>query len=141
MAPDMANGQNSRREAQLDIRELITSRDFEEAGLHKLSPAELSVLNEWLGGFASHVYDIGRQYGKDECRLSCVIESRIDGSFDGWRGDTLFELTNGQVWQQSSVGIGITISLYPDVYIFRSAGGWKMAVEGMDEVISVRRLK
>ena len=31
-----------------------------------------------------------------------VIESRIDGEFTGWSGDTIFKLRNGQIWQQSS---------------------------------------
>ena len=31
-----------------------------------------------------------------------VIESQIDGEFEGWEGETVFVLTNGQIWQQSS---------------------------------------
>lgn len=27
-----------------------------------------------------------------------VIESRIDGTFEGWDGDTVFKLINGQIW-------------------------------------------
>ena len=32
---------------------------------------------------------------------SPAIESRIDGQFEGWDGDTLFQLSNGQIWQQT----------------------------------------
>ena len=32
------------------------------------------------------------------------ITSRIIGKFDGWTGDTLFRLENGQVWRQSGNG-------------------------------------
>ena len=30
-----------------------------------------------------------------------VIESKIDGTFEGWSGETIVILTNGQVWQQN----------------------------------------
>lgn len=33
--------------------------------------------------------------------ISGVIESKIKGTFKGWKRDTVYELTNGQVWQQS----------------------------------------
>jgi len=31
---------------------------------------------------------------------SPAIESRVDGEFEGWDGETIFPLTNGQIWQQ-----------------------------------------
>ena len=34
--------------------------------------------------------------------ISGVIESKINGDFKGWEGETTYELINGQVWQQSS---------------------------------------
>ena len=30
------------------------------------------------------------------------LESRINGDFEGWTGETIFELDNGQVWKQAS---------------------------------------
>jgi hypothetical protein len=30
-----------------------------------------------------------------------LIESRIDGQFDGWYGETIFPLQNRQYWQQA----------------------------------------
>jgi hypothetical protein len=30
-----------------------------------------------------------------------VVQSRIDGKFEGWTGNTVFVLTNGQVWRQA----------------------------------------
>ena len=29
-----------------------------------------------------------------------LIESKIDGEFEGWSGETLFKFANGQIWQQ-----------------------------------------
>ena len=34
--------------------------------------------------------------------ISNVIHSYIDDDFEGWEGETIFKLDNGQIWQQSS---------------------------------------
>ena len=39
-----------------------------------------------------------------EARKSFQVVARISGSFDGWEGDTLFHLDNGQVWRQRLSG-------------------------------------
>lgn len=70
-----------------------------------------------------------------------VVESRIDGEFKGWDGETLFKLQNGQIWQQSSYAYTYHYAYSPGVLIYPSGGGYKMRVDGVDKVISVRRLK
>lgn len=70
-----------------------------------------------------------------------VVESQIDGEFSGWDGETLFKLTNGQIWQQSSYAYTYSYKYRPNVIIFSSGGGFKLQVEGMDQRISVVRLK
>jgi hypothetical protein len=70
-----------------------------------------------------------------------VIESAIDGDFEGWDGDTLFKLRNGQIWQQSSYDYTYHYSYSPKVLIYRSGSVYKMKVDGVDDSISVTRLK
>ncbi len=70
-----------------------------------------------------------------------VIESRIDGTFNGWSGDTIFKLTNGQIWQQSSYGYRYRYAYRPEVLIYPTSGGYKMKVDGMDDAIFVKRLR
>ncbi len=70
-----------------------------------------------------------------------VIESQIDGTFEGWSGETVFKLTNGQIWQQSSYAYTYHYAYRPAVTIFPSGGGCKMKVEGVSDSISVKRLK
>jgi len=70
-----------------------------------------------------------------------VIESQIDGEFSGWEGETIFKLTNGQIWQQAAYAYTYTYKYRPNVLIFRSGGGYQMQVEGMDSRIRVTRLK
>jgi len=33
--------------------------------------------------------------------FSDVMETLIDGAFDGWNGETIFKMMNGTIWQQA----------------------------------------
>lgn len=70
-----------------------------------------------------------------------VVESKIDGDFEGWDGDTIFKLSNGQIWQQTDSAYSYHYSFMPDVIIYPSGSVWKMKVEGADDTITVTRLK
>ena len=70
-----------------------------------------------------------------------VIESRIDGDFNGWEGETIFKLTNGQIWQQASYSYSYHYAFRPSILIIQTRGGYVMQVEGMSDKISVRRLR
>ena len=70
-----------------------------------------------------------------------VIETRVDGTFDGWTGDTIFKLTNGQIWMQSSYDYTYKYACQPEVMIFPSSGRCKMKVEDVNDTIEVTRLK
>lgn len=71
---------------------------------------------------------------------SQFIESRIDGEFNGWEGETIFKLQNGQVWQQVRYAYRYVYKYSPKVMIFPVGGGYELQVEGMTERIQVRRL-
>jgi len=68
------------------------------------------------------------------------ITSRILGEFKGWSGYTEFQLENGQVWKQSSVGLLIVRIKNPTVTIKKSFfGTYTLNVEGVNSSIKVRR--
>jgi len=71
--------------------------------------------------------------------ISGVIESKISGEFRGWDGDTTYELTNGQVWQQSHYKYTYKYSYRPAVLICNPGGGHIMQVAGT--TAKVRRIK
>lgn len=73
--------------------------------------------------------------------VGSVIESRIDGDFSGWDGETVFKLTNGQIWEQASYSYAYHDAYSPQVVIYPSGGEYRLHVEGMTETIAVRRLK
>jgi hypothetical protein len=78
------------------------------------------------------------------CRkLEDVIESNIDGDFSGWDGNTIFNLTNTQRWQQDSPTGTIFVNLFkPAVMIYSTPEGFKMKIAGVDEdPIIVKKLR
>lgn len=70
-----------------------------------------------------------------------IIESQIDGEFSGWDGETIFKLTNGQIWQQSSYAYTYSYKYRPKVLIFQASSGFELQVEGIDRRIKVVRIR
>jgi len=70
-----------------------------------------------------------------------VIESKIDGEFEGWDGETIFKLINGQIWQQAEYSYTYSYKYRPAVIISQTSSGWIMQVEGISKTIKVKRLK
>jgi hypothetical protein len=72
---------------------------------------------------------------------SRVIESQIDGDFNGWEGGTIYKLLNGQVWQQLDAHYHYHYAYSPKVLVYPTNGGLKMHVEGdNDQDVSVQLL-
>jgi hypothetical protein len=72
---------------------------------------------------------------------SRAIESKIDGDFNGWEGETLVKLTNGQIWKQTQYHYEYHYAYMPTVLVYNSGGGYKMKVEGTEQAVGVERLK
>lgn len=60
-------------------------------------------------------------------------ENRIDGEFDGWSGDTKFNLMNGQVWEQVSYSYWYHYAYNPRVVIYQSDSGYKLRLADDDD--------
>ena len=74
-------------------------------------------------------------------RVKNVIETQIDGEFEGWEGETIFKMMNGQIWQQSSYAYLYHYAYSPQVIIYKSSSGYVMKVDGVKETINVVKLK
>ena len=70
-----------------------------------------------------------------------IFETRIDGEFHGWSGNTLFSLANGQIWQQCANDLVRYYAHSPTVLLYRSGASIKMKVDGVDHSIFVKRIK
>jgi hypothetical protein len=74
-------------------------------------------------------------------RVTDFIRTCIDGDFEGWEGETIFVLCNGQVWQQASYDYTYHYAYRPDVLIYQTGSGYRMKVEGVQKSIRVIRLQ
>lgn len=141
------------------LEERMTGREFRETGLHKLSDEELAALNRWIrqrslaeGEVASlddPGTDVSAAAPSDDRGLRSrggdreAINSRIVGSFTGWRGGTEFELENGMVWRQVGGGtFVIPEQENPRVQIRPGAfGSWRLGVDGYNTHVRVERVR
>jgi hypothetical protein len=137
-----ARGQDKRQAkyAGLHVESLMTAAEFKKCGLNKLSPEEIAHLDSWLSSFGNRVAGATSTNAK-ETGTPDVIESEIDGEFHGWSGETIFKLTNGQIWQQAEYDYDYEYDYHPEVVIFKTAGGYKMRVKGVEDTIYVKRIK
>jgi hypothetical protein len=72
---------------------------------------------------------------------SGIIQSNLRGEFNGWDGETVFLLDNGQVWQQASYAYHYHYAYRPRVTIVATSRGHVMQVEGVSETILVRQIR
>jgi hypothetical protein len=140
------------------LEERMSSQQFKEAGLDKLSPEELAKLNAFIRSEVNvrtaqaHEAGAREQNKSDESRMGLKdyygergeIVSRIPGTFRGWDGGTTFALENGQVWRQIEPGTLAGVHLENAVvHITPSLIGnaWFLQVEGYNSTVKVERVR
>lgn len=69
-----------------------------------------------------------------------VIKSSVDGEFEGFEGDTIIKLLNGQIWKQTEYYYEYMYSYMPSVLIYKSGAGYKMKVDGIEKSIGVEKI-
>ena len=144
------------------LEERMTAKDFREAGLDKLSDAELAALNAWIernvrladpavaaavasgqlpaAGTAAPAAAQDRVGFENERREE--FTSSIAGTFKGWYGKTVFELENGQVWQQVEDDRYPMTVENPTVRITPGAfGSWRLKVDGFNRTTLIKRIR
>lgn len=84
-------------------------------------------------------------FGKPQKTPGDVLDSisaNVVGGFSGWSGDTVFELDNGQVWEQSGMGRYEYAGEDRKVVIERALfGSFMLSPEGLNRSVRVRRLE
>lgn len=147
------------------LQERMTGNEFREAGLEKLTDAELVKLNEWLrrhsvatlenasartpGAPGSTVVSSqtdmrGFSDQPKGSKDDDVIHSTIVGTFDGWNAKgTLFKLANGMIWQQvENDSFSMSPAENPQVTIERGfMKKWHLSVDGHKSKVSVKRIQ
>jgi hypothetical protein len=137
MSAGMVDAQTAR---PVTITELMSAQQREATGVRTLTPEQLEALSAWLDDYRhSLIQQAVDETGEGVVAEERIIDTRIDGDFDGWVGDTVFRLENGQIWQQTSPSAKYLFVHAPRVVI--SQAPFMMKVEGLQGEISVRRLK
>lgn len=70
-----------------------------------------------------------------------VIESKIDGDFEGFDEDNVYKLNNGQIWIQTESRYYYYYAYMHDVIIFESNGRYYMKVDGVSDAVEVEQLR
>jgi S1-C subfamily serine protease len=111
------------------------------------APASLDEVNAQLRRQEQRLEEAERRLAEAVAKLypagdgPDLIESRIEAEFEGWEGDTIFTLANGQIWQQVTFGFFYTYRFRPKVWIIKTHGAYKMKVDGVSSTIFVKRLE
>jgi len=84
------------------IEKLMDDDEFRATGLHRLTDEELEALDRWLVRYTAGDAELLLESNAEvrEAKKEYEVRSRIVGDFDGWSGETVFQLENGQVWEQ-----------------------------------------
>ncbi len=138
------------------LEERMTSAEFREAGLEKLSPEELAALNAWLRDNIAGTTSVrsaaqvieehqASRVGFADYAGSGSVSSSIVGEFRGWGGPgEQITLANGQVWETvagTSALRGIRVE-NPTVRITRGfMSRWFLKIDGYNNQATVRRIK
>ena len=72
---------------------------------------------------------------------SGVIESYIESDFNGLAFGNIYELSNGQIWQQTEAWVWVWIWVRPQVMIYNDGGLTKMKVENIEHAVAVKQIK
>jgi len=134
----------------IKIEQVMTSQEMQETGIESLTPIQRRALDGWLNRYTLRVLQVSL---KPEPRIpnaftlpagspcSPAIETRMAGDIEGWDGDTIFKLDNGQIWQQSSYAYTYFYAYRPEVTIYQTGSGCRMKVGDRSDTVAVRRIK
>lgn len=142
------------------LEEQMTGKEFQAAGLEKLSASELTALNAWIRNRSLATLNApkagtGKAYSGPEGDMRgfdseqskkaerTTITSKIVGKFTGWDGQTIFTLENGMIWEQSDKDKfyvkemeNPVVNIEPGMF-----STWRLSVEGHDNECKVKRIQ
>lgn len=61
----------------------------------------------------------------------------VNGAWEGWKGETIVEMTDGSVWKQAEYYYEYRYAYRPEAVIM---SGDKLMVDGMNRAVRVRRM-
>ncbi len=138
---DQAAARAKEAKLELTMRMLVGDNGYRLLGLDALPPEKQALLDKWISLYSAGVRTELEKNMLNPNPVPAAIETRIDGSFEGWDGDTVFKLANGQVWKQSAYAYTYSYAFSPEVVIYSSGSVFKMRVEGTSGSVEVTRIR
>lgn len=93
-----------------------------------------------MGALIFPMYSSVSQVVWSDCQPA--VRSFIDGEYNGWNGDTIYELDNGQIWKQAVYHYHYHYAYHPKVLVFADTLGCRMVVSGDDDDgVLVRKIR
>jgi len=125
----------------IQLEQLLSMEEQARLGIATMSPDRKAAMRDAL----IRLYQQGYRAGQSAVRPSAapaasVAETQVDGEFNGWEGETIVKLMNGQIWQQTEYHYEYHYAYMPKVLVYPSGGGFKMKVEGTSQAVGVQRL-
>jgi len=128
------------QQTPITLDRLVSIERQKILGLDRLTPEQRAGLVLLL----QEAYQLGLQKGQEgspstrnqvpgatrTAPTQAVIETQVDGEFNGWEGETIVKLMNGQIWQQTEYHYHYHYAYMPKVLVYSSSGGYKMKIEG-----------
>lgn len=133
---------------EVTLEKLLTKAQLETLAASKMTEAQkellrMALINAYATGFEAGVgkgIEQAVAHQTEKADPGGTIESKVDGKFKGFEGETIIKLMNGQIWQQTEYWYLYHYSFMPKVIIFPSGGGYKIKVDGIDKAVGVTRL-
>ncbi|MDT8408750.1 MAG: hypothetical protein RQ741_04045 [Wenzhouxiangellaceae bacterium] len=136
------------------LEERMTGAEFRNTGLEKLSAAELAALNRWIRqrslaesdtpvGGSESLPDRPSELPAINAMAREPFQTRIVGAFNGWTGDTEFELENGMRWRQADDTKFFIGEIENPVVTIKPSfmSSWRLSVEGYNSTVTVERIR
>ncbi len=133
----------------LTLDQVMTQQEMHDTGVSTLTASQRQALNDWLSRYTMKILQIAAQqvspnsntFSSVPSSCSPAIETTVSGEIEGWSGDTIFKLDNGQIWQQAEYDYTYFYEYRPDVTIYQTSAGCRMKVEDETDTVLVKRIK
>lgn len=70
-----------------------------------------------------------------------VQQVTIEGVFQGWSGETIVKLSNGELWQQADKYVEQSMLPSPSAFVLEKGGAFRLKIDGVDKSVKVVRIK
>lgn len=119
------------------IREAMTPEQFQEAGLQKLTPQELSKLDAFLRGDRERAIETATAKATKREKLQLVV-SRVDGVITEIKPRQLIRFEDGSTWRVARTDFQFHGRVdHPAAAAFKNVFGWKMRIANVAEIYVV----